>query len=64
MGSGLPYEAESGVEELDGLLGAGVDAGALAVLSAAAEGALVSGGAAALPDPDEGSEAGAELFGA
>jgi hypothetical protein len=58
----LPYDVESGVEELEELLGAGVDAGALAALSPAVEGALVSAGAAAFPDSDEDSEAGTELF--
>jgi hypothetical protein len=60
----LAYELESGVEELEGLLGAGVEAGALDALSPAVEGALVSAGAAAFPDSDEDSEAGTELFAA
>jgi hypothetical protein len=58
----LPYEVELGVDELDGLLGAGVDAGALGALSPAVEDALVSAGAAAFPDSGADSEADAELF--
>jgi hypothetical protein len=61
---GLSYAVEPGVEELDGLLGAGVEAGALAALSPAAEGALVPAGAAGFPDSEAASEVGAELFAA
>jgi hypothetical protein len=54
--------------EPDGLLGAGVEAGALGVLSLAADGALASDEAAGFPDSDPASEAdseaGAELFAA
>jgi hypothetical protein len=54
--------------EPDGLLGAGVEAGALGVLSLAADGALASAGAAGFPDsdpvPEADSEAGTELFAA
>jgi hypothetical protein len=55
---------EPAVEELDGLLGAGADAGALAVLSPDVVDDFVSAGAAAFPESDADSEAGAELFGA
>jgi hypothetical protein len=57
---------EPGVEELDGPLGAGVEAGALGVLSPAVEDDLASAGAfvAAFPDSEDESEAAAELFGA
>ena len=58
----MPYEVESGVEELEGLLGAGVEAGAPVVLSPAVEGALASAGAAVFPDSGDASEVGAELF--
>jgi hypothetical protein len=62
--SGLSYVVEPGVEELDELLGAGVDAGAPAVLSPAVEGALVSEGAAGFPDSGAASGVGAELLAA
>jgi hypothetical protein len=59
---GLFYAVELGVEEVDRLLGAGVEAGAPAALSLAVEGAFVSAGAPAFTDSDEASEADAELF--
>ena len=62
MGAVRAYAVEPGVEELDGLLGAGVAAGALAVLSPGAEGAFASAGAAAFPDSEALSEAGVKLF--
>jgi len=64
LGRGVFQDVEPGVPEAGAVLGAGagVAAGALAVLSPAVEGVLASAAAAPLPDSDPASAAGALLL--
>jgi hypothetical protein len=52
LAGSLSYGVEAGAEELGVVLGAGTSAGALALLSLAAEGSFVSDEAAPFPDSD------------